>query len=387
MLKNLASHLYTSRGRLYEEKPDAFRTPFQRDKDRILRSTAFRRLQYKTQVFVNHEGDHYRTRLTHSLEVAQIAKTICRMLELNEDLSEALALAHDMGHPPFGHAGEDALNLKMKPFGGFDHNGHTIKLITELEQQYANFDGLNLCWETIEGIAKHNGPLTGVNAVKNKIVPSEIENYSKKHNLELDRFSSLEAQIASVADDIAYNNHDLEDGIRSGYLTINDIEDLPIINQFLFDLRKQFDDVSDRRLIHELIRKMINLMVNDVVNQINENVKTYKINSAEDVRNCTITLVNFSDEIEEYNKLIRKLLMAKVYRHYKVNSMSNIAKRVIGSLFDIYYDQPNCLPPEWLKKAKDGDNNQLAIVIADFISGMTDRFAIATYKDFHLISY
>jgi dGTPase len=368
------------RGRLYKENDTPYRTAFQRDRDRIIHSTAFRRLEYKTQVFVNHEGDHYRTRLTHSLEVAQIARSTSRVLGLCEELAEALALAHDLGHPPFGHAGEDALNEVMLEFGGFDHNAHSIKLLTELEQKYARFDGLNLTWETIEGIAKHNGPLTGPHSTHKKKLSSVIIEYNQKQDLELDKFSSMEAQIAALADDIAYNNHDIEDGIRAGLITLDELCTVPIIKK-MFDLvNKELEGIELKRLIHEMNRKLMNSMIYDLITYTKSNIEKYKIVTPEDVRNLGKPIVEFSEKMTTQNLELKAFLMKNLYRHYKLNRMTSKARRIIKDLFELFFNDPSCLPSLWREKAGDPRSHQTAIIVSDFIAGMTDRFAIKEHK-------
>ena len=363
-----------SRGRFYAEEESPGRTAFQRDRDRIIHCAAFRRLEYKTQVFVNHEGDHYRTRLTHSLEVAQIARSVSRSLGLNEDLAEALALAHDLGHTPFGHAGEDALHELMIPFGGFDHNAHTIKILTQLEHRYAAFDGLNLTWETLEGIAKHNGPLTG------KTIPAAIANYNHHHNLELDTYPSLEAQVASLADDIAYNNHDIEDGLRAGLFTIEALENLPYVGDIIRATLKHYQGISQQRLVHESIRRMIHGMVDDLLNTTKRQLEASAITSVDDVRHIGRAIVSFSPEMERNNHTLKTFLMENMYRHYKVNRMTSKARRVVGDLFTLFLGEPECLPKEWYHIAGKSGSEQTASAVCDFIAGMTDRFALKEHE-------
>jgi len=370
--QNLASYACSpanSRGRRFAEPESNTRTMFQRDRDRIIHSTAFRRLEYKTQVFVNHEGDHYRTRLTHSLEVSQMARSICRSLGLNEDLAETLALAHDLGHPPFGHSGEDALRDAMQPHGGFNHNGHTLRLITSLEQRYAEFDGLNLTWETLEGIAKHNGPIT-------KDVPRAIAEYNAEHDLELSTFASLEAQIASLADDIAYNNHDIDDGLRAGLFTIADLAEVPQVFAVFEEVRSRYPGVGEQRLIHEAIRRIINRMATDLITNTQKNIDASKITKVEEVRALGRPLAEFSSEMIIANKLLKDFLMKRMYRHYKVNRMAAKAKRVVHELFDFFLDNPDCLPTSWRALTDRAGTTRTAHVVADFIAGMTDRFAL-----------
>lgn len=372
-LASVACTPEASRGRLFPEAESNTRSCFQRDRDRIIHSTAFRRLEYKTQVFVNHEGDHYRTRLTHSLEVSQMARSICRSLGLNEDLAETLALAHDLGHTPFGHAGEDGLGEAMAPFGGFDHNGHTLRLITSLEQRYAEFDGLNLTWETLEGIAKHNGPLVGV-------VPRAIAEYNVRHDLELSTYASLEAQVASLSDDIAYNNHDIDDGLRAGLFSIADLEEVPSIATLFHEVKKRYPDISEPRLIHESIRRVINRMVTDLITTSRENIAASGVKTVEDVRRLGRPLIAFSDAMMQQNRMLKAFLMQRMYRHYKVNRMAAKAKRVVGELFTFFLAEPECLPTGWRMLTDAAGTQKTAMVAADFIAGMTDRFALDEHR-------
>ena len=367
-----ATYPAQSRGRLFAEPEDATRSPFQRDRDRIIHSAAFRRLEYKTQVFVNHEGDHYRTRLTHSLEVAQLARSMSRSLGLNEDIAEALALAHDLGHTPFGHAGEDALKEAMKDFGGFDHNAQTLRILTKLEHRYASFDGLNLSWETLEGIAKHNGPVTNP--------PRAMAEYAAQHDLELNTYAGAEAQLASLADDIAYNNHDIDDGLRSGLFTIAEISEIPIAGRAFAEVRKTFGDIEEQRLIHEAIRRMIHQMVVDLLQETQMLVESSGVQSAHEVRALGKPLVAFSGDMWESVKELKAFLRQHMYRHWRVNRMTSKARRVVTSLFGFFLAEPNCLPTEWQKLATQAGTRQTAEVVADFIAGMTDRFAIQEYE-------
>src|SRR5215469_5026310 len=367
-----------SRGRLHREPESSSRTAFQRDRDRIIHSTAFRRLQYKTQVFVYHEGDHYRTRLTHSLEVAQIARSISRALGLNEDLAEALALAHDLGHTPFGHAGEDALAAAMEPYGGFGHNDQTLRILTRLERRYAGFDGLNLTWEALEGTVKHNGPLSGKTDAKP--VPSSIAEYVRQHDLELATWPSAEAQVAALSDDIAYNNHDIDDGFRAGLFTLDDLRDVPLIGEALAEVRKSNRAIDDSRAIHEAVRRLIDRMVTDVVAETKRRLAQSAIVSAEAVRKSDAPVVAFSDVMREREKGLRAFLFERMYRHYRVNRMSSKARRVVGDLFGIFNREPDLLPSEWRDEAMKHDAKGRARLIADYIAGMTDRFALDEHR-------
>lgn len=374
-----ACHAGQSRGRLYPEPESKGRSCFQRDRDRIIHSSAFRRLEYKTQVFVNHEGDHYRTRLTHSLEVSQLARSAARELGLNEDLAEALALSHDLGHTPFGHAGEDALSAAMKDFGGFDHNAQSIRILSKLEKKYAEFDGLNLTWETLEGIAKHNGP------VKNP--PRALAEYNKKHNLELDKFASAEAQVTACCDDIAYDNHDIEDGIRARLFTVDDVCELPLIGGIFHGLLKKYPGLSEPRLIHESKRRLINLMSADLVKHTRKNLLNAKVKTVDDVRNLRKPIAGFSNKMEKEAREIKKFLRENMYHHYKVNRMTSKARRIIAELFGFFYKEPECLPTEWRKLAGKAEKRLSAEIIADYIAGMTDRFAQQEYRRIFDLSY
>lgn len=363
-----------TRGRLVPEAECTMRTPHQRDRDRIIHSVAFRRLEYKTQVFVNHEGDHYRTRLTHSLEVAQLARGIARCLNINEDLAEALALAHDLGHPPFGHAGEDGLHEAMEGFGGFDHNAQTIRIVTHLENRYANFDGLNLTWETLEGIAKHNGPLTGF--ADAKPLPRAMLAYAEQQDLELSTYASIEAQVAAIADDIAYNNHDIDDGLRAGFFTLDDLLGLPLLGDIITEVRAQHPMLSTHRQGHEIIRRLINRMVADVLTHTRQRIVQFHIASADDVRGLGQQLVQFSGDMELAHRSIKTFLFKYMYRHFKVNRMTSKARRVVRELFEFFLAEPQCLPNVWYAQTDGANTQRTAEVIADFIAGMTDRFAL-----------
>lgn len=372
-----------SRGRFYKEKEDdsKFRSIFGRDRDRIINSSAFRRLQYKTQVFVNHQGDHYRTRLTHSLEVAQIARWIAGALKVNKDLAEVVSLAHDLGHTPFGHAGEDALNEKMKNFGGFSHNSHTLKIITKIETRFVEFEGLNLSWEMLEGVVKHNGPIFDESKHH-----SYISEFSEKYDLDLKRFPSLEAQISAASDDIAYNNHDIEDGLRAELFEAEDLFSIPIIGKIYQDILMQYPKIKRELLVGEAKKKFTLLMVLDLVDQTKKNIVHNNIKTEEDVRNAGKVLVHFSSQIEAAHQALKKFLMQNMYRHTEVNRMTANAKKVVSGLFDFYMENPSCLPRERSLVAqgileKGSGNKELAVLISDYIAGMTDRFAIKEYEE------
>jgi dGTPase len=369
-----ASRPEASRGRLHAEPESPTRTPFQRDRDRIVHSTAFRRLEYKTQVFVNHEGDHYRTRLTHSLEVAQIARSVSRALGLNEDLAEAVALAHDLGHTPFGHAGEEALDEAMRRYGGFEHNDQTLRLLTSLERRYADFDGLNLTWETLEGTVKHNGPLVG--GARSKPVPSTIAAYVERHDLELDTWPSAEAQVAALADDIAYNNHDIDDGLRAELFDVADLDGVPLVGPVFREVRARYPMLEGTRLIHESIRRLIDRMAGDLIEETRRRVTAAQIASAEEVRKRGAATVAFSDAMHANDKALKEFLFERMYRHYRVNRMSSKARRIVGELFRLLHREPQCLPTEWRQQTDGPETAVTARVVADYIAGMTDRFAL-----------
>jgi len=373
-----ASFECDSRGRLYPEPESATRGCFQRDRDRIIHSAAFRRLAYKTQVFVNHEGDFFRTRLTHSLEVAQIARSVCRYLHLNEDLGEALALAHDLGHPPFGHAGEDALQQLMKPYGGFDHNAQSLRVVTQMESRYAAFDGLNLTWETLEGVVKHNGPL--INALNPHPLPRVIEQYSKLQDLELHTFAGPEAQIAAISDDIAYNNHDIDDGLRAGLFSIADVVDVPLVGPIFKDVLKEFPDLDQSRKIHEAVRRLIGAMVNDLIGETNRRIADLNPKSAQEIRDASATVAGFSEQMRNNDAEIKAFLFDNMYRHYKLNRMTSKGRRVVNDLFTLLVREPGCLPSDWQARVSKDDDELTAQAIADFIGGMTDRFALDEHR-------
>ena len=369
-----ASEFSSSKGRLFKEIESPTRTIYQRDRDRIIHSGAFRRLKHKTQVFVYHEGDYYRTRLTHSLEVAQIARSLARSLYVDEDLAEALALAHDLGHPPFGHAGEEALDKAMLPYGGFDHNGQTLRIITLLEARYAEFDGLNLTWETLEGIAKHNGP------VPLETMPWALAEYNEKHDLQLSTWPSIEAQIASLSDDIAYHSHDVDDGLRAALFEIEDLDDLPILGPILYEINESYPILDKSRLIHETRRRLINTMVNDLLIETKQRLSSVNAVSVNDIRSSIVPLVGFSPKLEKENLTLKAFLYERMYRHYKVNRMTSKARRVVSDLFQLYLEEPECLPKAWNQRIDIADNASRARHVGDYIAGMTDRFALDEHR-------
>jgi len=367
-----------SRGRLFPEPEHAMRSPFQRDRDRIIHSTAFRRLTHKTQVFVYHEGDHYRTRLTHSLEVQQIARTIARALDLNEDLAETLALAHDLGHTPFGHAGEEGLNAEMARFGGFSHNDQTLRILTCLERRYANFDGLNLTWESLEGTVKHNGPLRGPGI--ERAVPPTIAEYDQRHPLWIDSFPSAEAQVAALADDIAYNNHDIDDGLRAGLFAVADLSDVPLVGPVFHEVSSRYPGIEESRLIHEAIRRLIDHMVNDLIDETSRRLADCGVQSADAVRRLGMPVAAFSDAMSQNDRALKEFLLERMYRHDRVNRMSSEARGIVRDLFALYLAEPQYLPNEWRRLAGPPDDAQTARVAADYIAGMTDRFALDEHR-------
>jgi dGTPase len=366
-----------SRGRAHPEAQSATRTPFARDRDRIIHTSAFRRLKEKTQVFVAHEGDHFRTRLTHSLEVAQIARSLARALRLDDDLAEAVALAHDLGHPPFGHAGEEELDICMAPFGGFDHNVQTLRVVTELEVRYIDFLGLNLTWESLEGVIKHNGPVTD-----RLERPSwrAVADLNAVYDLRLDSFASAEAQVAAIADDIAYNNHDVDDGWQAGLLKHEELVDVPLIGPILRALSAERPGLEERYLRLEGVRRMIGVMIDDVLRQTERNVQTHQVASAEDVRTMGRTLVAFSAEMAEDLARLRQFLHQKMYRHYRVNRSRSQARRILADMFRLFTAEPDVLPTEWFDRLHELDAAGRARVVCDYIAGMTDRFAIEEHK-------
>ena len=362
----------TSRGRLHPEPEAPGRSPWQRDRDRVIHSSAFRKLQYKTQVFVNHEGDFYRTRLTHSIEVAQIARSVARELAIDEDLTEALALAHDLGHTPFGHAGEDALNAKMKPYGGFDHNAQALRIVTKLESRYAAFDGLNLTWETLEGLAKHNGPV--------RHPPPYMAEYDQRHKLDLHTHAGLEAQVAAMADDIAYHSHDLDDGMRAGLFGPDDIRHLPVVGAALASARMASLDVPPPRLRHETIRRVINGFATDLVQETRRRLAKADPQTADAVRRSRQPMVAFSPAMAEANHAVKEFLYARMYRHWRVKRQAAKSRRVTEALFQLLHEDTSLLPDGWRTLAGEGDAARAALMVTDYIAGMTDRFALEEWQ-------
>jgi dGTPase len=374
-----ATSPHATRGRLHAETEDPSRSPFQRDRDRVIHSTAFRRLNHKTQVFVYHEGDHYRNRLTHSLEVAQIARSICRTLALDEDLGEALALAHDLGHTPFGHAGEEALDGAMRPYGGFDHNAQTLRILTRLEHRYAEFDGLNLTWETLEGAVKHNGPLLRP-GVTPQDLPAAIVEFSAQWDLELDTWAGPEAQVAAISDDIAYNNHDIDDGLRASLFRVEDLLPLPLVGDIIRDVRRRYAHLDQARLIHESVRRLINVMVEDVVAETRRRLDAAAPADVGALRRLDAPVVAFSPALAAENRVLKDFLFRRMYRHWRVNRMTSRARRVVADLFSLLFREANCLPDEWRSRAEAQDERGRARVVADYIAGMTDNYAMDEHR-------
>ncbi|WP_274629267.1 deoxyguanosinetriphosphate triphosphohydrolase [Arvimicrobium flavum] len=370
-----------SRGRFYGETESPTRTPFQRDRDRIIHSTAFRRLKHKTQVFVVHESDHYRTRLTHTIEVAQIARALARALCCDEDLAEAIALVHDFGHTPFGHTGEDALDAKLKEWGGFDHNAQSLKIVTKLERRYAEFDGLNLTWETLEGLVKHNGPLADVNgAGLEKPLPQPIRDFNELYDLELDRFASLEAQCAAIADDIAYDTHDIDDGLRSGLLTLDMLEEVALPGSILAAVRERYPALDAVRTGHELMRRQITIMVEDVIVAAKANLSEVNPKNADAVRAAGRPIVTFSPGMAQEEKQLKAFLYKNLYRHPDVLRMRMGAEQVVFDLFDAYFADPSIMPEGWRETLGRADDRVKARHVADFLAGMTDTYALKEHR-------
>ncbi len=371
-----------SRGRRHPEAPSATRTPFARDRDRIIHASAFRRLKEKTQVFVAHEGDHFRTRLTHSLEVAQIARSLAKALGLDSDLAETIALGHDLGHPPFGHAGEDELATQMAPFGGFDHNVQTFRVLTQLERRYPDFAGLNLTWETLEGIVKHNGPATGQ---LDKPSWRPIVAFDRDYGLELHGWASAEAQVAAIADDIAYNNHDVDDGLEAGLFGVDELADVPLIGPILASVRRDYPGLDSGLTRMECVRRMIGEMINDVLTETALRVARADLTCREDVRSQAMAMVAFSADMNEDLARLRAFLHERMYRHWRVNRSRSQARRILAEMFELFLAQPEVLPGEWFARSRDRDLAGQARIICDYMAGMTDRYAIDEHRKlFHL---
>lgn len=371
-----ASDPTQTRGRLFPEELSTFRSPFQRDRDRIIHSSAFRRLKHKTQVFVEHEGDYFRTRLTHSIEVAQVARTIAGVLGLDSDLTEAVALAHDLGHPPFGHTGEDALNVLMAPYGGFDHNAQAVRIVTNLERHYAEFDGLNLTWECLEGLAKHNGPVTGE-------LPYALAEYNTRHDLELGTYASAEAQVAALADDIAYNNHDLHDGLRAELFSTDELSELPILKDCFAEVDRKYGELNYYRRRHEALRRFFGILVEDVIAQARGRLEALGPATAQDVRMAGRPMVVFSDGVWTDLKQIRSFLFHRMYRAPSVVVVRERVTQVVMELFPLLMETPELMPRQWRKDVADVQSEiDLARIVADYVAGMTDRFAIQVHEKY-----
>lgn len=375
-----------SRGRQFAEPPSRTRSPFRRDCDRVIHSTAFRRLKYKTQVFVFHEGDHYRTRLTHSLEVAQIARALARQLGLDEDLTETLALAHDLGHPPFGHAGERALDACLRAHGGFDHNAQTLRVVTALEHRYPEFDGLNLTWESLEGIVKHNGPLTTrdgtpIGRYRERGLPVGISQFVAAYDLELWSFASLEAQIAAIADDIAYDAHDIDDGLRAGLFQIDDLKEIPLMASIIAEIDTQYPALDEGRRGAELVRELISHLIGAVVLEADRRIKVMRPASVDDVRNQSEALIAFPIDTAQTEAAIKAFLKIRMYRHERVMRVMRDAEQLVFDLFARYEADPSALPAEWLPRESQAETAaERARRIGNFIAGMTDRFALTEHQ-------
>jgi dGTPase len=371
-----------SRGRKVPEPESRTRTGFARDHDRIIHATAFRRLRHKTQVFIAPDGDHFRVRLTHSLEVAQIARSLAGAMGLDPDLAETIALAHDLGHPPFGHAGEDELEKQMEGFGGFDHNVQTFRVVTKLERRYPRFDGLNLTWETLEGVIKHNGP---VDSKLDRPSWSAIAEFDAEYELRLATWASAEAQVAALSDDIAYNNHDVDDGVQAGLFHLRELLDVPLIGPILHGVYADYPELEPEIVRLEAVRRMIGAMVDDVMAESARRAAAGQVKSPEDVRNLDHALVAFSRDMVEDLAQLRAFLMERMYRHWRVNRTRSQARRILAEMFQLFMSEPDVLPTEWFARSQNRDKAGLARVVCDYIAGMTDRFAIEEHRRlFHL---
>ena len=374
MLALYASNPQQSRGRLFKEDDSTYRSCFQRDRDRIIHSSSFRRLKHKTQVFLENEGDYFRTRLTHTIEVAQVARTIASALGLEVDLAEGISLAHDLGHPPFGHTGEEALDILMMPYGGFDHNSQSVLIVTSLERHYAQWDGLNLSWEVLEGMAKHNGPMISG-------IPEVIREYSSRHNLELQTFSSGEAQVAAIADDIAYNHHDVLDGIRAGLLSVDDIRTLPILASCFNEVDKLYPGIDNLRQRHEALRSFFNFLVSDVIIESKKLLGDLSAQSVIDIRNATKPVIQFSPKVRDDLDIIRAFLFKEMYRSPPLLQMREMATQITNELFTFFLRDQVQLPKKWQADLQNcSSKTNVARVVSDYIAGMTDRFAISEHR-------
>lgn len=366
-----------TKGRIYAELESNTRTPFQRDRDRIIHTSAFRRLKDKTQVFVYHEGDHYRTRLSHTIEVSQIARSLARALLVNEDLAEGVALSHDLGHTPFAHTGEDVLVKCMEPYGGFEHNDQSLRVLTKLERKYPRWPGLNLTWETLEGVVKHNGPVTGS-------IPVTLAEIQKQVDLQLNTYASIEAQCAAIADDIAYNNHDVEDGLRAGMFSIEDLERITLLGHVIGTVRHHYPDISDHHLVQETIREMIGAMIVDVLNETKKRLAALNPQSADDIRHADKPMVAFSDGMYKKVEELRGFLHQRMYRHYTVMRMRHKVERVVDDIFHAFLERYTLLPDHWQRRVEEAgglmDDTARARIVCDYVAGMTDRYAIREHE-------
>jgi dGTPase len=378
-----ASNPWASRGRLFPEAGSLTRSEFQRDRDRIVHTTAFRRLKHKTQVFISPDGDHYRTRLTHTIEVAQVARALARALKLDEDLAEGVALVHDFGHTPFGHTGEDALDEMLQPYGGFDHNAQSLRIVTKLERRYADFDGLNLTWESLEGLVKHNGPLlteTGEGA--HGPVPQPIRDYCQLHDLELSSYASLEAQVAAISDDIAYNTHDIDDGLRSGLLTFEMLEDVPFLAGLMSEVKQRYPHLEQSRFAHEIMRRQITHMVEDVIGVAQANLAKLNAQSASDIRAADHVIATFSPEMAATDRQIKKLLFSRIYRHPDIMRIRAGAAQIVSQLFSAYMNDPSLMRSHyWVNHISGLEDGAKARHVADYLAGMTDTYAIRAHAE------
>ncbi|MBS57067.1 MAG: deoxyguanosinetriphosphate triphosphohydrolase [Rickettsiales bacterium] len=373
MFKHLASNPNNSKGRLYKEiDDDQFRTPFERDRGRVIHSNSFRKLKHKTQVFIESESDYFRTRLTHSLEVAQIARSLCRLFSINEDLGETVALAHDLGHPPFGHNGEKALNDVMSIHGGFNHNDQTLRVITFVEKRHPDFDGLNLSWESLEGIVKHNGPISSN-------IPFHINNYNIYHNLDLKAQPNIESQVAAISDDVAYNNHDVEDAIRAGLINISQLSDIDFFKEIIYQIKGEYKKINENHLTFQLLRKSISAMISDIYVNTKTNIMKLNLNSLDDINNHNDFIVKMSKEMNDKCLSIRDFLNENVYNHQTLLVKRKKAEEIIMRLFRYFENTPNKLPEDWINIT----NYPLERIICDYISGMTDRFASRLYRSIY----
>ena len=374
MFNSLSANPLKSKGRLYKEfEEETSRTPFERDRDRIIHSSSFRKLKHKTQVFIESDSDYYRTRLTHSLEVAQISRSLCRAMNLNEDLGEVVSLAHDLGHPPFGHNGENALNTSMKNFGGFNHNDQTLRVITQIEKRHPEFDGLNLTWESLEGIVKHNG-------IMNNKIPFHINSYNKLHNLSLNKNPHLESQIAAIADDVAYNNHDVEDALRAGLINLQALNEVMYFQEIIQELKGRYPDIEDNLLTYQMLRMSISKMIKDIIKNSNKNISQSKIKTNNDVFNQSNFLISMSDNMKIDSIKIRKFLYKNVYNHPKLIKKRVNSENTILKLFEYFEKNFDQLPIDWLSRNKKQSKHR---IICDYISGMTDRYASKLYRSLY----